>query len=131
LEYFLFIFFASVAVIQLAGAWQNLKFLLFVRNRALSFILSSLLIIASYYWFFFLGGRQARDTGGDTQLLLFPAATLASMVFTLFLSSIINSGKKRRETPKSDVAASGEGIEVLKEMTYWQAARRKSPADKN
>ena len=123
-EYFLFIFLSSLAVIQAASAWQNLKFTLFFRSRPLSFILALLVIIASYYWFFYGGGRHVRNTGGNKQLLLFPVAAISSLVFTLIISSIINDGKARQEASKKEILITGDGIEVLKEMTYWQAIRR-------
>ena len=125
IEYFLFIFFASLAAIQAASAWQNLKFVLFFRSRSLSFIVALLVIIASYYWFFYGGGRHVRDTGGNKQLFLFPIAVLSSIIFTLLFSSLINAGRKRDGELKKEIPISREGIEVLKEMTYWQAVRQK------
>ena len=125
IEYFLFIFFASLAAIQAASAWQNLKFVLFFRSRSLSFIVALLVIIASYYWFFYAGGRHVRDTGGNKQLFLFPIAVISSTVFTLIFSSIVNARKIRQEESKKEVLITGKGIEVLKEMTYWQAVRQK------
>lgn len=124
IEYFLFIFFASLAVIQAASAWQNLKFILFLKNRTLSFALGLLVIISSYYWFFYGGGRDVRDTGGNKQLFLFPVAVLSSTVFTLLFSSLIHARKTRQEESKKEVPLAREGIEVLKEMTYWQAVRQ-------
>ncbi len=65
-----------------------------------------------------------RDIGGNKQLLLFPVAVILSLVFTLIISSIINAGKASQEESKKEVPITGDGIEVLKEMTYWQAVRR-------
>lgn len=130
IEYFLFIFFASVGVIQITAAWRRLDFALFLRNRSLTFIFAFLVIMASYHWFFFLNARNAGDTGDNIQLPLFPAAILLSTAFTLFLSSIINAGRNKKGS-KIDVQVPREGIEVLKEMTYWQAVRLISlPKDK-
>lgn len=66
-----------------------------------------------------------RDTGGNKQLFLFPVAVISSTVFTLIFSSIVNARKTRQEESKKEVLITGKGIEVLKEMTYWQAVRQK------
>lgn len=124
IEYFIFVFLASLAVIQAASAWQSLKFVLFLRSRSLSFILALLAIIASYYWFFYAGGRHVRDAGGNQQLFLFPVAIISSTVFTLLFSSLIHAKKTRQEESKKETPISREGLEVLKEMTCWQAIRQ-------
>lgn len=127
IEYFLFIFVASLAVLQASSAWQNLKFLLFLRSRFLTFILAILVIVATYYWFFYLGGKHVRETGGNKQLFLFPLAVLAGTAFTLFFSSLVNAGGKRQTESKTKASVAELGIEALKEMTYWQAVKRIFP----
>lgn len=124
IEYFIFIFVASLAVIQIASARNNLKFLLFLRNRTLSFILAFLLVGISYYWFFYLGGRQVRNVGGNKQLLLFPQAVLAAIIITFIISSLINASVKNNRAPVKRVTEYIEGVELLKEMTWWQALRK-------
>ncbi len=121
IEYFIFIFFSSLVVIQAASAWQNLEFVLFLRSKPLTYILSVIVIIASYYWFFYLGGKHIRNTGGNQQLIIFPFAILSSTIFTLFFTSLINAGSRRKGELKEKIPIATEGIEVLKEMTYWQA----------
>lgn len=64
-----------------------------------------------------------RDTGGNKQLLLFPIAILSGIVFNFFFSSLINARRKKKDELKKEIPALGEGIEVLREMTYWQALR--------
>lgn len=121
-EYFLFIFISSIAVFQIASAWQGLEYLLFLKNKILTFILSFIFILASYYWFFYVGGKETLHMKGSQQLILFPLGILSGTLYTLLISSLINDGGKASEKSK-EILAPGEGLEILEYMTYWQAFR--------
>lgn len=139
-EYFIFIFFSSLAVFQIASTWRGLEYILFLKSKLLTYTLFTMMVIASYYRFFFLLDRHVRDTGGNQQLLFFPIGVLSSVFFTFLLSSLINAGKKQtpetgkgateapvsegRSTPVSTSPVSESGLEILKEMTCWQAVRQ-------
>lgn len=132
-EYIAFVFMASVGVLQLVGAFTQLKGLLFFRNRALTYLLSSLLIVGSFYWFFARDDRWdnvMRHTSleGKQQFLYFCLAAFLAVMFTLAFSSLLAALRARRQNKgmanPGQMTDPGEGLDKLKEMSYFEAVKR-------
>jgi hypothetical protein len=133
-EYIAFVFMASVAVLQLVGAFTQLKGLLFFRNRPLTYCLSFLLIVGSFYWFFARDDRWdtiMRHTSleGKQQFLYFCLAAFLAVMFTLIASSLLAALRARRQNKGTNNPGQtadpdpGEGLDKLKEMSYFEALK--------
>jgi len=129
-EYFIFVFIASVGVLQLIATITQRKGLLFFKRKALSWLFSFLAIGGSFGWFFGWGDpmdmamRQTgdaamRQTGleGAQQFLYFCMATFAALVVTLIVSSL------RRARWKGHPGGSSQGLDALKERSYFEAVK--------
>jgi len=134
-EYIAFVFMASVGVLQLVGAFTQLKGLLFFRNRALTYLLSFLLIGGSFYWFFVRDDRWdtiMRHTSleGKQQFLYFCLAAFLAVFFTLVISSLLAALRARRQNKSTTNPGQttdpdpGEGLDKLKEVSYLEALKR-------
>jgi len=127
---------ASVGVLQLVGAFTQLRGLLFFRNRAVTCLLSSVLIVGSFYWFFARDDRWdniLRHTSleGKQQFLYFCLAAFLAVMFTLAFSSLLAALRAKRQNkgmsnpgqttdPDPDP---GEGLDKLKEMSYFEGVK--------
>ena len=134
-EYIAFVFMASVGVLQLVGAFTQIKGLLFFRNRALTYLLSFLLIGGSFYWFFVRDDRWdtiMRHTSleGKQQFLYFCLAVFLAVMFTLVASSLLAALRARRQNKdmtnpgQTTDPDPGEGLDKLKEVSYLEALKR-------
>jgi len=130
-QYFIFVFIASVGVLQLIAAGTGLKGILFFKRKALDYLFSFLAIGGSFYWFFQWHNRidtVMRQTGleGAQQFLYFCMATFAALVFTLIGSSLLKVRGKGQ--PKGN----RQGLDALKEMSYFVAVKHsfRSKGDK-
>ena len=125
-EYLLFVFMAAVGVLQLVGARTQLKGLLFFKKPALAYLISLLALGGSFYWFFVRDDRMdtiMRHTGleGAQQFYYFCLAAFAGLVFTLLVSSLINTLRPKGHSMESSPV---EGLEALNNMSYLEALRR-------
>ena len=125
-EYLILVFTASVGVLQLVAARTQLKGLLFFQKPLLAYPLSLLLILGSFYWFFQRDSRidtVMRHTGieGSGQFYNFCMGAFAALLFTLAVSSLIgllrHRGQQRNENENS------EGLDTLRDMTYYEAVK--------
>ena len=121
-DYLLFIFLASLGVVQLAALKNGLKGLYFIRIPPLNLTIALVLVLGALLWFFFSEPRNLPDTGdgldGNQQAMFAVAAAVAAVLFTLAATSVINAGFGKGED-KSEV-----GLEALRRATYYTAMRR-------
>jgi hypothetical protein len=125
-EYLLFVFITSWGVLQLIAAFAQLKGLLFFRKRAITYIVAILAIGGAFGWFFGWDNRldeKIMHTGleGRQQFFYFNLAALAALVFTLIVSSIVNSRGIFQSKGREEVEP---GLGSLKQMSYFKAIRR-------
>jgi hypothetical protein len=121
--YLLFVFFSCVGTLQIAACHSRISMMLFVmKNRTISLLLGLIIILVSFLWFFLPAPHNINDIHGgldaNDQFLLFSIGGLSALLFTLIVSSVLNSGKgmKKHHQPL-------DGLDGLKEITYWQAFR--------
>jgi hypothetical protein len=124
-EYMIFVFIASVGVLQLVAAWTKLKGLLFLKRPVLAYLLSLLAIGGSFYWFFQRDNRIdtiMRQTGleGKQQFFGFCIAAFLAIVFTLIVSSLIGM---IRDKPQSNDNKDINGLDALKSISYFEALK--------
>ncbi len=121
-DYILFIFLASLGVVQLAALRNRLKGLYFIRIPLLNLALALALVSGSFLWFFFSEPRNLPDTGdgldGNQQAMFSVAAAISAILFTLASTSLLNlgivNGDDKREA----------GLQALRRATYLSALRR-------
>jgi hypothetical protein len=121
-QYFIFVFIAAVGVLQLVAAGTQLKGILFFKRKALAYFFSFLAIGGSFYWFFQWHNRidtVMRHTGleGAQLFRCFCMAAFAALVLTLIVSSLLKA--RRKGQPKG----SRQGLDALKEMSYFEAVK--------
>ena len=127
IDYFLFVFFASLGVIQIAASIGHLNGLLIFKSPILARSLSSALTVAAFVWFFATEDRNLNDYEGgldaNMQALLFVLAALAAAVVTLGVSSIFNArmnGGDRAPDDGLDALKDGNYITgLLHSLRYW------------
>lgn len=127
LQYLIWVFFASVGMLQIVAAKNGLRGLQFSSKTGLGFLIGVLCIGGSYIWFF---GSRARNVDGWEsgvegleQGTLFLVAMLGALVFTLSITSLIH---------RSDINTlplGQSGVDVLKTTTVWEAIRRSKKAN--
>lgn len=125
-EYFLWVFVSVIGVLQLAATFAQLKGLLFFESRVLTFLFSFLAIGLSFGFFFGWDNRldtTMRRVGleGSQQLLYLFLGTLAGGIFTLTVSSLLKAYQWRE---RSTEKRSGQGVDALKEMSYFEAIKQ-------
>ena len=121
-DYVLFIFLASLGVVQLAALKNGLKGLYFIRIPLLNFVAALALVVGSFVWFFVSEPRNLPDTGGgldgNQQAMFSVAAAVGAVLFTLATTSLLNAGFGRGEELK------GTGLQALRRTNYFIALRR-------
>ncbi len=117
MDYFLFVFVASLGVLQLAAAHGRLYGLLLF-NRLVSSVLGLALALSAFTWFFASESRNLPDTAGgldgNQQAMLFCAGALAALLTTLVLSSLRHWSLVGDGEPAS-------GLEALRHTNYLRA----------
>jgi hypothetical protein len=122
LDYFLFVFAASLGVIQIAGSVGRLTGLLMLRPPVAARAAGLVLVAGALIWFFATDDRNLNDyeggLDGNIQALVFFLAALSGLVATLVATTIVNAGMKGGNTTP------GEGLEALKHTNYGRALAR-------
>lgn len=120
LDYFLFVFVAALGVLQMAAAYSSLNGLLYIRPRALAFLLGLAVTVGAFVWFFVSEPRNIPDSAGgldgNQSAGLFALGMLFALLWTLVMSSIVNRSMSR-------IAQPGSGLDALKDTTYLGALR--------
>ena len=122
-EYCVYIIIATIGVMQLIAARWELRGIAFFHNKKWGYIFGIVAILGAFIWFFSFTGLNLKKPTFDTppQLLWLAVSVTLALLVTFGLSSIIN----QRLTPGTDSdKAQSDGIEVLKQKTYWQAVKR-------
>ncbi len=144
LKYFLFIFLASLGVLQIAASYANLRGLSFFNRPTWGYILGLLMVAGGFCWFYTManphpdvayaitlvdifryGWSNPKPAGvglimGEAEcLFFFLLAALCAFVTTTLISSIV---KSRQTVGEMEEGASG--LEALRGMTLYQALTR-------
>ena len=121
-DYFLFVFAASLGVIQIAGSVGRLAGLLIFKPPVVARAVGLALVAGAFVWFFATSDRNLNDyeggLDGNIQALVFFLAALSGLVTTLVASTILNIGMKGGDTTP------GQGLEALKHTNYGRALAR-------
>ena len=126
-EYCIFVFTAVIGLLQLIATCNQLKGMLFMRNRPITLVLSIAAILFAFWWFFFRDNRLdtvMRRTGleGAQQFSVFCWTTFAALVVTLVLSSLLRMFVyRRREGTEQEERL--EGAYQLRYMSWFEALR--------
>ena len=121
-DYILFIFLASLGVVQLAALKNRLKGLCFIRIPVLNLALALALVAGSFLWFFISEPRNLPDTGdgldGNQQAMYSVVAAISAVLFSLAATSLINLGIHRGGDRQES------GLQAMRRTTYFSALRR-------
>ena len=116
-DYCITVFISALGVLQLAFSVGGLKGLLVFKSAIVARTLGLALAIVGFVLFFSTGTRNINDYEGGldapTQALFFFYGSLAAVIVTLALTSIINH---RMRGPES--GARSPGIDSLKDTNY-------------
>lgn len=117
-EYLLLVFIAAMGFIQFAAVRGGLKGLMFIQNftfnRALAYVLMVPVMMVFFTWNY---RNPVGIIEGAQQAGLFSLASVAALVATLVIASVINHAKIGvKERPQS-------GLDALKDSTFFQAIR--------
>jgi|GEM_PF-1737735 len=122
-KYCAYVFIAVIGMMQIIAAKWELKGISFFRDKKWSYIFGTLAIIAVFVWYFGFSGLNLMNRTFDTppQLLWLAISVLLALLITFGLSSLIN-----RLLPPTEISdkTQSDGIEMLKNKTYWQACSR-------
>jgi len=147
-EYFLFIFLASLGVLQIAASYTRLNGLSFFKRPKWGYIFGTLMVAGGFSWFYIAGDPHpevgyaiaVRDIfiygwsnpkppdiglimGEGESVICFLLAVECAVLTTIALSSIVKFRISPR-TPEEVNKEAQEGLEVLKDMTFFQAITR-------
>ena len=120
LDYFVFVFIASLGVLQMVAAHRELQGMLLIRPRLLAFLVGLAATALAFLWFFLSEPRNLPDTqgglDGNEMSGFFSLAAGSGLLVTLVLSSFSNHGQlgKGRQQP-------APGLDALRETTYLNA----------
>jgi len=119
LEYLLLVFICCCGLLQLMAVRGGYSGVSFFRGRVPGYIFATLTVGGALLWFFLLEDRCVPGLEGSQVFALFLAAAVLSLIFTLSLSSLLNSSRLRgEENPEP-------GLDALRRMTYLQAIARR------
>jgi len=146
--YFLFIYLASLGVLQIAASYANLNGLSFFRRPNWGYIFGALSIVGGFCWFYIVGNPHpdvgyaitvsdifrygwsnpmppgtGLILGAGESVLFFLLAVGCAFLTTIAFSSIVKFRLSPRTTEEKKVEAP-EGLEALREMTFFQAITR-------
>jgi len=147
-EYFLFIYIASLGVLQIAVSYANLRGLSFFTRPFWGYIFGSLAIAGGFSWFYIVGDHHPEVgyaisvgdlfrygfsnpmppgtgliLGAGESVFFFLVAVVCALLTTIIISSIVKFRISTR-TPEDKNEEALEGLEALKGMTFFQAITR-------
>ena len=119
LDYFLFVFIASVGTLQIAASYAQLRGLSFFNRSIAGYISGSLTVVLAFWWFFASEKRVGHCIiEGFEQFQLLIAGVATAIIVTITLASIIKS----RKLPCC--GSEETGLESLKYITHFQVITR-------
>lgn len=117
-KYLVLIFIGIIGVLQAAASYNNLQGMMFFKNRIAGYIFAVLAIgfsiVSFFIWNYIL---PTGVIGGSEQAGLFALATVAGIVVTLLIVSLIKLGQLKSE------GARPKGLDALKTATIFQCIR--------
>ena len=118
-DYYLFVFAASLGVVQIAVSLGRLNGLLVLKSPVAACVLGVVLVLAAFVWFFTSAPRNLNDyeggLDGNIQALFFFLGALTAVLVTFAVSSLVNA-RMRGGDPEP-----GEGLDALKRTNYVRA----------
>ena len=119
LDYLVYVFVASLGVLQMVAAYSALRGILFIRSRRLAFLSGLVTTVLAFLWFFISEPRNVPDTdgglNGNQMSGLFAVGAGMALALTLLLSSI------RNRTMGRDSRRTNNGLDALRETNYLNA----------
>ena len=119
IDYLLFVFIASLGVIQIAASVGHLNGLLVFKSPISARVFGSAFSVATFVWFFATEDRNLNDYEGgldaNIQALLFVLSALAAVLVTLVVSSVFNARMNGGDR------VPGDGLDALKDGNYARA----------
>jgi hypothetical protein len=120
----------------LAAAYNQLRGMLFIQNKPVTYVLSLLAIGFSFWWFFFRDNRVdtvMRHTSleGAQQFITFCWTAFGALIFTLVAASLVHMLTHRpKEQCKQEERI--EGAYPLRYMSFFEALKQSfRPEDKS
>ena len=148
IEFFLFIYLALLGVLQIAASYTNLNGLSFFKSPKWGYIFGILMVAGGFSWFYIVGHPHPdvgyaiviRDIfvygwsnpkppdiglimGEGEAVICFLLAVGCALLTTIAISSIVKI-RISPGTPEDMNEEAPEGLEVLKDMTFFQAITR-------
>ena len=121
-DYYLFVFAASLGVIQISASLGRLRGLLLLKSPAVARASGLALAVGAFVWFFATDPRNLNDYEGgldaNIQALFFFLGALTAIVVTVLVSSLVNARMN------GGGPAPGEGLDALKHTNYVRALSR-------
>jgi hypothetical protein len=146
--YFIFIYLASLGVLQIAASYANLNGLSFFTKPNLGYIFGALSIVGGFCWFYIVGNPHPEVAytisvgdifrygfsnpnppstglilGAGESVFFFLLAAGCAFLTTIAFSSIVKF-RISPGTPEEMKEEAPEGLEALREMTFFQAITR-------
>ena len=122
-EYCIYVFIATMGMMQIVAAIWGLRGIAFFRSKKWSYAFGITAIAGVFIWFFGFTGLNLREPTFDTppQLLWLAVSVALALIVTFGISSLIN-----RRLPRDEISSKtqSDGIEMLKDKTYWQSINR-------
>tara|TARA_Y100000996_G_C22558117_1_gene656322 strand:+ start:3313 stop:3726 length:414 start_codon:yes stop_codon:yes gene_type:complete len=119
IDYFIYIYFSSLATIQVAATKSNLTNFLIIKNKFVTFIAALIIFISSTIFFLYSDNRIINDFEGgldaNQQFLLFACACVTSFITT----SMVTSLYRKSDTIPSN-RTSLNRIEALSDYNFIQ-----------
>lgn len=116
IQYFLLVFVASCGVLQGVFTYRRVAGLQFFCSSALGYAFAAIAFVGAFVWFFSGGDRNTLPVlEGSQQTGMFIAGSVAAILFTFSLSSLINRGRIVGRASPEDTET---GLGDLKRMTW-------------
>jgi len=147
-EFSLFIYLASMGVLQIAASYSNLNGLSFFKRPKWGYIFGILAIGGGFSWFYIVGNPHPEVgyaitvsdifvygwsnpkppdigliMGEGESIIFFLFAVGCALLTTIVISSVVKSRISPRNPEEMNKDAQ-EGLEALKDMTFFQAITR-------
>lgn len=119
IDYFLYVFISSFAVIQISATKANLIQILINKNKFLTIISSFTTIISAAILFMYSENRILNDFEGgldaNQQFIIFSFACLSSFIMTVIITSLY-----RKSVPISQNTKSFNGFKALSKYNFFK-----------
>ena len=115
-DYYLFVFVATVGIIQTSSSIGGFRGLLLITPASFALILGMVVATGAFIWFFAIENRNINDyeggLDGPSQALYFFLGSLSGLLLTLIASSMRNFRLRRIDPDAHD------GLDAMKHSNY-------------